>query len=88
LSGLGIPNLFFERLRRPPGYKGIWPGKAKRWTNIADEGDIVALEKRLNSKFGNAIEDVLIDNGVTAHDVVRYLTAKETGHAIKDGLEH
>jgi hypothetical protein len=87
-SPLGIPNLFFERLHRPPDYVGVWPGMVKRWTNIADEGDVVALVKQLKPKFGNAVEDVLVYNGILPHIVKPYLTAKETGYAIKAGLEH
>jgi hypothetical protein len=52
----------------------------------ADGGDIVALVKELRPLFGDRLEDRLIHNGAKAHDIVRYLTAKETGDAIATGL--
>lgn len=86
-SPLGIRNIIFEKLRpAPQKSKGVWPGQAERWVNIADRGDIVALEKQLATCFGSRVDDRLISNGARAHDVTRYLTAKETGDAIASGL--
>lgn len=85
-SPLGIRNLVFDALTpRPTNGRGVWPN-VKHWVNIADRGDIVALEKEL-STFWRPIEDVPIYNGWAAHDVRRYLTAKETGKAIGEGLK-
>lgn len=82
-SPLGMPNLIFDRLEPPPANgRGRWPGNVKTWVNIADPGDIVALEKRLASRFGERVEDVAVDNGATAHDATSYLNARETGGAI------
>jgi hypothetical protein len=58
----------------------------KRWVNIADNGDVVALTKQLNPLFEGTIEDKLVYNGTKAHDARRYLTAVETGEAILAGL--
>lgn len=86
-SPLGIRNIIFEKLRPAPQNSiGAWPGQAERWVNIADGGDIVALEKQLAKCFGSRVNDRLISNGAKAHDVTRYLTAKETGDAIASGL--
>jgi hypothetical protein len=86
-SPLGIPRLIFDRLRpAPTDGVGVWPLGLKRWTNIADSGDIVALTKRLAPLFGPGVSDVLIHNGVKAHDIHPYLTAGETGAAIVAGL--
>lgn len=86
-SPLGIPNLIFHRLRPAPvDQVGAWPGCIKRWTNIADTGDVVALKKRLATVFGDRVEDHLVNNGATAHDILPYLTAGETGRAIAAGL--
>ena len=86
-SPLGIRNIIFEKLRpAPQKSKGVWPGQAERWVNIADRGDIVALEKQLATCFGSRVQDRLINNGARAHDVTRYLTAEETGDAIASGL--
>lgn len=85
-SPLGIRNLIFDRLDPAPVNSiGGWPGVAA-WTNIADAGDIVATVKRLQPGFGPDVVDHIVDNGARAHDVSRYLTAKETGQAIAAGL--
>ena len=87
-SPLGIPNLIFEALDPPPNNgRGAWPGEVKRWTNISDDGDVVALVKKLGPLFGEVLVDIRIVNGATAHDVMPYLTAPETGKAIADGLK-
>lgn len=86
-SPLGIKRLIFDQLDPAPHANlGQWPGSIKNWVNIADAGDIVALKKQLNPLFNGLIEDKLVDNGSTAHDAQNYLTAAQTGEAIKLGL--
>ena len=77
-SPLGVRHIVYDRLRPEPGR---WPG-VRRWVNISDEADFVALEPRLRKLFGDRVVDVEIDNGVSAHSVERYLTAAETGSAV------
>lgn len=92
---LGIPNLIFDRLDPSPRpaaaqgedtVRGVWPGEAREWSNIADERDVVALVKDIRPAFGPGVNCWLIDNGAHAHDVKPYLTAAETGRAILAGL--
>lgn len=86
-SPLGIPNLIFDALvPRPLGGKGHWPPGITRWTNISDDGDIVALIKKLGPLFGPELIDIRVHNGSTAHDVRPYLIARETGEAVLHGL--
>jgi pimeloyl-ACP methyl ester carboxylesterase len=86
-SPLGIPNVVFDRLTpRPVDGRGGWPGSVSTWTKIADGGDVVALRKQLAPQFGPRVQDVLINNGATAHDIVPYLTAQEAGRAIAAGV--
>ncbi|MBR8832697.1 MAG: hypothetical protein DSM106950_01300 [Stigonema ocellatum SAG 48.90 = DSM 106950] len=88
-SPLGIKRLIFDRLQPSPHADsglGHWPGSVEKWVNIADAGDIVALEKQLNPLFDGLIEDKLVYNGSAAHDATHYFTAAETGEAIKLGL--
>ena len=86
-SPLGIPNLIFDALDpAPSGGRGAWPGQVQHWTNISDDGDVVALVKKLGPLFGDALVDVRVVNGATAHDIMPYLTARETGEAIANGL--
>ena len=84
-SPLGIQNLIFNALTpNPENGRGVWPN-VKQWFNIADKGDIVALEKDLAPHFGSVI-DQLVYNGWESHNVKNYLTAKETGFAVATGL--
>ena len=87
-SPLGIRNLIFDRLRPAPSALGTgqWPGKVRRWTNIADRGDVVANPKQLHGLFGDDVRDILVNNGSDAHHGERYLTAVETGRAVAEGL--
>ena len=89
-SPLGIRNLIFDHLKPTPrDGLGSWPGNVRRWVNISDRGDVVALVKKLAPLFGrpgSAVEDIAIDNGATAHDSEPYLTAKETGDAVAAAL--
>ncbi len=86
-SPLGISNLIFELLHpAPESGVGVWPKALAHWSNIADEGDIVALVKQLRTRFGDRVQDYLVNNEAHAHDVRPYLTSKETGHAIAEGL--
>ncbi len=86
-SPLGIRNLIFDRLvPAPVEGRGAWPGSVRRWVNIADRGDVVALVKDLGPLFGPEVECPLVHNGVTAHAIGRYLNVEETGHAIASGL--
>lgn len=82
-SPLGIRNVIFDRLRPDPGQ---WPGSVVSWTNLADEGDVVALVKDLRPLFGERVESILVNCGAKAHDATRYLTSKATGRAIAEGL--
>ncbi|GLH99929.1 hypothetical protein Pa4123_52050 [Phytohabitans aurantiacus] len=89
-SPLGVPHVILHRLTPAPqrdhGLKGFWPGSVRRWVNVTDDGDIVALQPRLRDVFGDRVTDVGINNGIAAHDVQRYLTAPEVGAAVLAGL--
>lgn len=91
-SPLGIRHLVFERLEPAPagpGSAGLgeWPGGDPLvWTNIADQGDVVALVKDLRPRFGDRLRSVLVHNGSHAHDATAYLTDRLCGQAIAAGL--
>ncbi|KAB1142341.1 antibiotic ABC transporter ATP-binding protein [Streptomyces luteolifulvus] len=91
-SPLGLRGVVHDRLDPPPvDGVGPWPGGIRRWTNIADRGDIVALPDTLADHFGPRegelrITDLRITNGTRMHDLTRYLTARKTGEAITKGL--
>ncbi|WP_461074906.1 lipase family protein [Streptomyces deserti] len=80
-SPLGM-RMVHDRLRPEPG---AWPGTV-RWTNVVDEGDVVAAVRDLSLFFGTGVAGKVVHNGSHAHDATRYLTAKETGEAVAEGL--
>lgn len=86
-SPLGIRNLIFEALEPSPRCGvGVWPTGIKRWVNISDSSDVVALVKDLSSRFGSRVDDHQVSNGAKAHDATRYLTTQEVGDAVAIGL--
>jgi len=87
-SPLGIRNLIFDKLLPGPDSMGIgaWPGRTEYWTNIADNGDLVAMQKQLAPLFGDRVKDLLVYNGSDAHHGERYLTTMEVGEAASQGL--
>ena len=91
-SPLGIPTAVFERLTPAPvNGKGAFPN-VKRWVNIADKDDFVAAHKQLDTLFSTPsrqVEDMFVVNGEgqkQIHSVAPYLSAKETGKVIAEGL--
>jgi hypothetical protein len=88
-SPLGIADLIFDRLDPTPrAGLGACPGPDTLvWTNVADHGDIVALEKDLRPRFGPRVINAVVHNGAHAHDATAYLTDKLTGAAIAGGLD-
>ncbi|UUU27987.1 hypothetical protein JIX55_17385 [Streptomyces sp. DSM 40750] len=86
-SPLGL-RMVFERLQPAPAPTGAWPGgDALAWTNLADQGDVVALVKDLRPLFGERVSGVVVHNGSHAHDATAYLTDGRTGAAIAGGLD-
>ncbi|MDF3143278.1 MULTISPECIES: hypothetical protein [unclassified Streptomyces] len=91
-SPLGM-RMVYDRLRPEPG---SWPGTST-WTNVVDEGDVVAAVKDLSLFYGTGVTGrgvagqgvtgKVVHNGSHAHDATLYLTAKETGEAVAEGLE-
>jgi pimeloyl-ACP methyl ester carboxylesterase len=98
-SPLGIPNVIFDQLSPAPlDGTGAWPGAVKRWVNIADLDDVIALRKRLTELFApppdvEPIIDLSVDNGgrfyeISAPHAIRpYLSSVETGAALATALE-
>jgi pimeloyl-ACP methyl ester carboxylesterase len=85
-SPLGLRSVIFDRLDPAPvDGSGVWPAGVRRWTNIADPGDVVALAGVLAEQFDYRV-DVPITNGARMHDLLRYSTAPSTGAAIARGL--
>jgi hypothetical protein len=84
-SPLGMHNVIFERLLpSPKDGLGAWPASVTWWTNVADEGDIVAIGKRLADFFGSRVEDWVVDNGIAeVHGAEKYLATTAVGAALR-----
>jgi hypothetical protein len=90
-SPLGLPNLVFDHLEPKPsppgaGARGHWPESVRAWTNIADQGDVVAAVEDLRPLFGTQMRQIRVNNSSHAHDMRPYLTERMTGEAIMAGL--
>jgi hypothetical protein len=86
-SPLGIRHLIFDKLEPNPQQGiGAWPAGLRRWVNISDVRDVVALNKKLNPVFAPSVSDVSVNNGAKSHDATRYLTTREVGHAVAIAL--
>jgi hypothetical protein len=64
---------------------GRWPGSVTRWVNVRAVGD-KAAEVSLRERFGDRVEEFLVDNGHRAHAPEPYLNAAVTGAAIAAAL--
>jgi hypothetical protein len=74
-SPLGMRNVIFERLMPAPvnGW-GERPRKVKRWVNIADKDDIVAIPPGLRGCFTGVDQEALVNlDWLDFHTVEKYL---------------
>ncbi|OLF13498.1 hypothetical protein [Actinophytocola xanthii] len=74
-SPLGMPDVVYERLRPMPA--GRLPG-VRRWVNIADIGDLVAIPRRLGGRFATDADHEETIGLFDFHRVRRYLAAERT----------
>lgn len=91
-SPLGIPNLIFDRLTpRPVDGCGSWPGNVPTWVNVADPGDIVALQPDLSDLFigpspNRVVDRKVVNSPKNPHRATTYLNARDTGSALGHAL--
>jgi pimeloyl-ACP methyl ester carboxylesterase len=86
-SPLGISQLISCRLNPAPNPAADrLPGGVRRWVNLSDPEDLVALVPNLASRFGPQVEDYLVNNGRQRHDLNRYLGHPELGSAVAAAL--
>ncbi len=86
-SPLALPGVFLGRLdpagaglcQRPPGVRS--------WINIADEGDLVAIPKRLGDHFAGVDRDVEVRIGTVAfHGIEAYLRCPGVAEVLRPWL--
>ena len=85
-SPLAFPHAIYERLDPAPRPRGHRPPNVRRWTNIADVGDIVAVPPH---GIPDAFDGVDLDVETTIHwaDFHRATTYLKT-QAVADAVRH
>ncbi|MFI7121946.1 alpha/beta fold hydrolase [Amycolatopsis sp. NPDC049868] len=88
-SPLGLPDVIFDRLDPVPDKgKGRRPPCVRRWVNIADPGDIVAIPRGLPARFTGIAADLTDQIGLfDFHKVTNYLASPATTAAIASRAE-
>ena len=82
-SPLGLPGVIFEGLvPGPAGGQGARPPGVRRWVNIADQGDLVALPRRLGDRFPVDHHDETSIAAADFHTLGNYLACGLTAAAI------
>jgi pimeloyl-ACP methyl ester carboxylesterase len=66
---------------------GTWPGAVGRWVNIVAHSDHVAYPSRVADRFGDRVEEHVVDNGHRGHDPEPYLNSRPAGAALARALE-
>ncbi len=84
-SPLGLTTV--RGLMPDPAYGGAaLPPNLRAWVNLRDVSDPVACAGDLSVHWPGLADDDTIDNEADAHSVLRYLSKKQAGQAILDGL--
>lgn len=82
-SPLGLPVAIFDALEpEPKNGNGARPPGVKRWINLADPGDIVAVPLRLGDRFPVDLHDTCVIGKVDFHTLGAYLAHPLTAATI------
>jgi len=83
-SPLAMPDVVFHRLDPTPSNgKGRRPPGVRRWINIADPGDLIAIPRGLAAFFDGIDTDLTTPVGVfNAHKAAGYLSCTTTAAAL------
>jgi hypothetical protein len=87
-SPLALPDVVFDRLDpAPTDAMGSRPPGVRRWINIADPGDIIAIPRGLAGFFHGIDADLTTTAGVfNAHKATGYLSCPATAAALATQL--
>ncbi len=66
---------------------GDWPGSTARWVNVVATTDPVAEPGRVPERFGDRVEERLVDNGHRGHHPEPYLNSRVVGEVVADVLD-
>jgi hypothetical protein len=82
-SPLGLPEVVFDSLDpEPRGGRGATPPGVRRWVNIADPGDLVAVPRRLGDRFDVDHHAEAHIGVLDFHTMAGYLSCGLTGAAV------
>lgn len=82
-SPLGIPGAVFDALEPEPVQElGAKPPGVGRWVNLADQGDLVAVPRRLGNRFPVDHDDETAIGVLQFHTLGAYLASGMTAAAI------
>jgi pimeloyl-ACP methyl ester carboxylesterase len=89
-SPLALPDVVFPHLDpAPTNGKGSRPPSVRRWINIADPGDFIAIPRGLAPYFDGIDTDLTTPIGVfNTHKVTGYLACPTTAAALATLLGH
>lgn len=90
-SPLAPPMAFDQLSPAPVDGVGAWPGGVRSWVNICAIRDPATGWKEghgggFRGRFGDRVEEHVVDNGHRAHDPEPYLNASVTGAAVATAL--
>ncbi|MEY9860085.1 hypothetical protein ABH935_005721 [Catenulispora sp. GAS73] len=83
-SPLAVPGIVFDRLAEHPGPRGIPPG-VRRWVNLADPGDVIAVPKGGVARVFEGVTDLPGKQiGLFSyHQVTKYLAAESVAESLR-----
>ncbi|MGW6934656.1 serine peptidase [Lentzea sp. NPDC054927] len=82
-SPLGLPVAIFDALEpEPKNGKGARPPGVRRWVNLADPGDVVAVPQRLGDRFPVDLHDTCVIGKIDFHTLGAYLAHPLTAATI------
>ena len=88
-SPLALPNAIFDRLQpRPAAGTGLRPANVRRWVNISDHGDPVAILRPLKAYFPGVDLDLTESVGLfDFHRAARYLACASLAATLQPLLQ-
>lgn len=83
------PEDVFDRLEPPPrDGQGQWPAAVRQWVNLVAVGDPRTGEApRLSDRFGQGIEDGVVELRGAVYDLGAYLVDRSVGLAVSAGID-
>lgn len=68
------------------GDDGEWPGRTRRWVNVVAPTDPVPEAGRIPARYGDRVEERIVDNGHRGHHPEPYLNSRPVGEVVAAAL--